>query len=114
VSLAATTPPAAYCLRSRFCSPISVSREWCSTLRLIAEIAYQNKAVIYDLLFKASSETLLTIAADPEHCLPQEDQDITCYWAASYLVGAEIIGDPNSGLDGQRLLPQRSLTFECQ
>ncbi len=33
----------------------------------IADIAYQNKAVIYDLLFKASSETLLSIAADPKH-----------------------------------------------
>ena len=33
----------------------------------IADIAYQNKAVIYDLLFKASAETMLTIAADPEH-----------------------------------------------
>jgi hypothetical protein len=33
----------------------------------IADIAYQNKAVIYDALFKASSETLLTIAADPKH-----------------------------------------------
>src|ERR1700758_4665774 len=33
----------------------------------IADIAYQNKAVIYDLLFKASSETMLTIAADPKH-----------------------------------------------
>ncbi len=33
----------------------------------IADIAYQNKAMIYDLLFKASSETLLTIAADPKH-----------------------------------------------
>ena len=33
----------------------------------IADIAYQNKAVIYDLLFTASSETLLTIAADPKH-----------------------------------------------
>jgi len=32
----------------------------------IADIAYQNKAVIYDLLFKASSETMLTIAADPK------------------------------------------------
>jgi Putative transposase/Transposase zinc-binding domain len=30
-------------------------------------IAYQNKAVVYDLLFKASAETLLTIAADPKH-----------------------------------------------
>ena len=33
----------------------------------IGDIAYQNKAVIYDLLFKASSETLLTIAADTKH-----------------------------------------------
>jgi hypothetical protein len=33
----------------------------------IADIAYHNKAVIYDLLFRASSETLLTIAADPKH-----------------------------------------------
>jgi hypothetical protein len=33
----------------------------------IAEIAYQNKAVIYGLLFKASSEAMLTIAADPKH-----------------------------------------------
>ena len=32
-----------------------------------ADIAYQNKAVIYDLLFRASSETMLTIAADPKH-----------------------------------------------
>jgi Putative transposase/Transposase zinc-binding domain len=33
----------------------------------IAEIAYHNKAVIYDLLFRAASETMLTIAADPKH-----------------------------------------------
>jgi len=33
----------------------------------IAKIAYQNKAVIYDLLFKVSSEAMLTIAADPKH-----------------------------------------------
>jgi hypothetical protein len=33
----------------------------------IAEIAYQNKAVIYDILFKASAETVLTIAATPRH-----------------------------------------------
>jgi len=33
----------------------------------IAAIAYQNKAVVYDLLFKASSEAVLRIAADPEH-----------------------------------------------
>jgi hypothetical protein len=33
----------------------------------IGDIAYQNKAVIYDALFKASSETMLRIAADPKH-----------------------------------------------
>ena len=33
----------------------------------IADIAYTNKAAIYDALFKAASETLLTIAADPKH-----------------------------------------------
>src|SRR5471032_600519 len=31
----------------------------------IAAIAYQNEAVVYDLLFKASSQTMRTIAANP-------------------------------------------------
>jgi hypothetical protein len=29
----------------------------------VADIAYQNKAVVYDLLFKVASKTMLTIAA---------------------------------------------------
>src|SRR3954451_10096736 len=33
----------------------------------IADMAYQNKAVIYDILFKAAAGTQLTIAADPKH-----------------------------------------------
>jgi hypothetical protein len=33
----------------------------------IADIAYQNKAEVYGLLFKASSETLRVIAVDPKH-----------------------------------------------
>jgi hypothetical protein len=33
----------------------------------IGDIAYQNKAVVYDILFKAAAETLITIAADPKH-----------------------------------------------
>jgi len=33
----------------------------------IAAIAYQNKAVVYNLLFAATADTLLTIAADPKH-----------------------------------------------
>src|SRR6202047_4319778 len=33
----------------------------------IAAIAYQNKAQVYAILFRAASETLRTIAADPKH-----------------------------------------------
>jgi hypothetical protein len=33
----------------------------------IGDIAYQSKAVIYDILFKAAAEALITIAADPKH-----------------------------------------------
>jgi len=33
----------------------------------IAHIAWQNKAVLYNLLFRAASEAMLTIAADPKH-----------------------------------------------
>ena len=33
----------------------------------IAAIAYQNKALVYNLLFRAAAETLRTIAADPKH-----------------------------------------------
>jgi hypothetical protein len=33
----------------------------------IADIAFQNKRVVYNLLLKASAETLLTIAADRKH-----------------------------------------------
>jgi len=33
----------------------------------IADIAYQNKAVVYDILFTASAETMTTIAADRKH-----------------------------------------------
>jgi hypothetical protein len=33
----------------------------------VGEIAFQNKAIVYGLLFKAAAETLRTIAADPKH-----------------------------------------------
>ena len=33
----------------------------------LAAIAYQNKAVVYDILFRAAAETLLAIARDPKH-----------------------------------------------
>ena len=40
----------------------------CSRCRRgLPAIAYQNKAVVYNLLFKASSQTMRTIADDPKH-----------------------------------------------
>lgn len=33
----------------------------------IADIAFQNKRIVYDLLMKASAETMITIAADPKY-----------------------------------------------
>jgi hypothetical protein len=33
----------------------------------VADIAFHNKALIYDLLFRAASDTMMTIAADPRH-----------------------------------------------
>ncbi len=33
----------------------------------ITDIAYQNKAVVYDLLMRVSADVMLTIAADPKH-----------------------------------------------
>jgi hypothetical protein len=33
----------------------------------VADIAFHNKAVVYDLLFRAAAETMLKIAADPKH-----------------------------------------------
>ena len=44
----------------------------------IGDIAYQNKAVIYDLLFRASAETMLTIAADPSISAPESASPPCC------------------------------------
>ena len=33
----------------------------------IGAIAFQNKAAVYDLLFRTAAETLITLAADPKH-----------------------------------------------
>src|SRR5277367_6900524 len=33
----------------------------------LADIAFHNKAIVYDLLFRAASQTMLTIATDQRH-----------------------------------------------
>ena len=34
---------------------------------VVAELAYQNRVVVYTILFRAAAQTLLTIDADPKH-----------------------------------------------
>ena len=45
---------------------------------LIATIAFQNQTVVYDILFRAASETLRTIAADPEHLGAEMASSVCC------------------------------------
>ena len=69
--------------RNRHCPKCQAAKEWLAAREAellpvpyfhvvytlpgaIRDIAYQNKAVIYDLLFKAAAEATLTIAADPK------------------------------------------------
>ena len=51
----------------RTCSPSTTSHVVFTVPPAVAAIAYQNKAVVYGLLFRAVAETLRTIAADPRH-----------------------------------------------
>ena len=53
--------------RGRFAAGAAISTSSSPCRPTIAEIAYQNKAAVYDLLFRAAAETLITIAADPRH-----------------------------------------------
>ena len=79
----------------------------------VADIAYQNKAVIYDLLFKAAAETTLTIAADLKH-LGGARIGITAVlhtWGSRSLtiLGSRQLTVPGGGiaLDGQRWVSGR-------
>src|ERR1700752_370920 len=45
----------------------SIFSRWFTLPQQIATIAYQNKRALYGILFRATAQTLLTIAADPKH-----------------------------------------------
>jgi hypothetical protein len=73
----------------------------------IADIAYHNKAVIYDLLLRISAETLLTIAADPKHLGAQLGiTSVLHTWgsALTHHPHAHCIV-PGGGLKGERWVP---------
>jgi hypothetical protein len=58
----------------------------------IASIAYQNKAVVYGILFRATAETLTTIAADPKHLGAEIG-----FFAVLHSWGQNLLLNPHSG-----------------
>jgi len=74
---------------------------------LIADIAYQNKAVVYDLLLSVSAQTLATIAADAKHLGAQIGiTSVLHTWgsALTHHPHAHCIV-PGGGLDGENWVP---------
>jgi len=72
----------------------------------ISEIAYYNKAVTYNLLFKTAAETLRTIAADPKHLGARIGATLVLHtWGSAMTHHPHVHGIvPGGGLsvDGQR------------
>jgi hypothetical protein len=77
----------------------------------IVAIAYQNKEVVYGILFRATAETLKTIAADPQHLGAEIG-----FFAVLHTWGSNLSHHPHlhcvvpgGGLspDGQRWVPCR-------
>lgn len=81
----------------------------------IANIAYQNKAVMYGLLFDAAAETLLTIAADTKHLGARIGATLVLHtWGSALTHHPHVHGIvPGGGLapDGKRWIACRSGFF---
>ena len=77
----------------------------------ISDIAYQNKAVIYDILFRAAAETLRTIAADPKHLGARISVTMVLHtWGSAMTHHPHVhCVIPGGGIthDGQRWIPCR-------
>src|SRR5438128_1504968 len=77
----------------------------------IGDIAYQNKAVIYGILFKAAAEALITIAADPKHLGARIGLTAVLHsWGSALTHHPHVhIIVPGGGisLDGERWIPCR-------
>jgi hypothetical protein len=81
----------------------------------IADIAYQNKAVVYGLLFDVAAETLQTIAADPKHLGARIGATLVLHtWGSALTHHPHVHGIvPGGGLspDGQRWVACRAGFF---
>jgi hypothetical protein len=77
----------------------------------LADIAFQNKAVVYNLLFRAASETMLTIAADPKHLGARIGITAVLHtWGSAMMHHPHvhmIVPGGGIALDGQRWLSSR-------
>ena len=77
----------------------------------IADIAYQNKAVVYGLLFDLTAETLVRIAADPKHLGASVGATLVLHtWGSALTHHPHVHGIvPGGGLapDGQRWIACR-------
>ncbi|OWK20605.1 hypothetical protein AJ88_28885 [Mesorhizobium amorphae CCBAU 01583] len=60
---------------------------------LPAAIAFQNKAAVYTVLFKAVAETLRTIAADPKH-LGAEIAHIAVHYLPTSIASCLVVASP--------------------
>jgi hypothetical protein len=77
----------------------------------IGAIAWQNKGLVYGLLFKAASETVLTIAADPKHLGARIGMTAVLHTWGSALTHHPhvhmIVPGGGLSLDGERFIPCR-------
>jgi Putative transposase/Transposase zinc-binding domain len=77
----------------------------------IGAIAWQNKALVYGLLFKAASETMLIIAADPKHLGARIGMTAVLHTWGSALTHHPhvhmIVPGGGVSLDGERFVPCR-------
>src|ERR1700730_6991961 len=77
----------------------------------IAAVAYQNKRELYGILFKATAETLLTIAADPKHLGGEIG-----FFAVLHTWGSNLLHHPHLHcvVPGGGLSPDRTQWISCQ
>jgi hypothetical protein len=77
----------------------------------IGAIAWQNKGLVYDLLFKAASETMLTIAADKKHLGARIGMTAVLHTWGSALTHHPhvhmIVPGGGLSIDGERFIPCR-------
>ena len=81
----------------------------------IGAIAWQNKVEVYGLLFKAASETMLIIAADPKHLGARIGMSAVLHTWGSALTHHPhvhmIVPGGGLSLDGERFIPCRRRFF---